>query len=310
MIKFNESIKHFMLIVGTLLISCFVVKGQNNSTEKTATKNSYGKFSISYLSDNVYNGRKDSLVQPYITPTLGYYDKSGFFISAGLSYLNSSTEKRVDLLSIDAGYDFSITDQFSGSVFANKSFYNGSSNVVSSEIKGSIGADLNYDLDFLNLFAGTELLFSAKNDITANFGISHDFEWGEKERKWSISPSILANFSTLNFYESYSSKKNNRKLPGFLPNVVSRSITTTVDNPGFTFLDYEISVPISYDTKKWGCFINSTLAIPKNPIFTTNTTITKFANGSEIINKSDSTPFSEKNLVSSFFVELGIHLKF
>lgn len=310
MFIFQKSIMRIGLIVSTLIITNLVVKGQNSSKENKVSKSSYGKATISYLSNNVYNGRKDSLVQPYVTPTLGYYDKSGFYINAGVSYLNSSTEKRIDLFSIDAGYDFNITDQFAGSVFANKSFYNGSSVVVSSEIKGSIGGDLNYNLDFVNLFAGTELLFSTKKDITANFGISHDFEWGEKENGWSISPSLLVNFSSLNFYESYSSKKANKKPQLLLANLVSRTITTTVDKPGFTLLDYEVSVPISYDTKKWGYFFNSTFAIPQNPINTTTTTVSKLINGSEITNKMDSTPLSEKTLVNTFYVEVGIHFKF
>ena len=42
---------------------------------------SYFAAGISYLTNSVYNGRKDSLSTPYLTPTLGYYDKSGFFIA-------------------------------------------------------------------------------------------------------------------------------------------------------------------------------------------------------------------------------------
>jgi hypothetical protein len=38
-------------------------------------------------------GRFDSI--PYIVPSIGYYDASGFFADASLSYLTKSNENRV-----------------------------------------------------------------------------------------------------------------------------------------------------------------------------------------------------------------------
>src|SRR5438309_6685303 len=66
---------------------------------------SYFKFSGEYLSDNVYNGRKDSTAIPYLTPTVGYYHKSGLFLVASASWL--STEHRLDEMTIQGGYSFS-----------------------------------------------------------------------------------------------------------------------------------------------------------------------------------------------------------
>ena len=58
------------------------------------------------LSNSIYNGRKDSVATPYITPMIGYYDKSGFFIDASLSYLAKAGSSRIDMYNIDAGYDY------------------------------------------------------------------------------------------------------------------------------------------------------------------------------------------------------------
>jgi hypothetical protein len=35
---------------------------------------------ISYQNDAVFMGRFDSITSPYIVPSIGYYDASGFFV--------------------------------------------------------------------------------------------------------------------------------------------------------------------------------------------------------------------------------------
>src|ERR1022692_354797 len=50
-------------------------------------KKSYFQADVSFLSNNIFFGRKDSIATLYITPSFGYYHKSGFFVSALASYL-------------------------------------------------------------------------------------------------------------------------------------------------------------------------------------------------------------------------------
>src|SRR5277367_2583446 len=42
---------------------------------------SFWLANINYLSNNVYLGRKDSILSPYFTASLGYYHKSGLFVN-------------------------------------------------------------------------------------------------------------------------------------------------------------------------------------------------------------------------------------
>jgi len=66
--------------------SKFTVAADTSTPAKTAVpKKSYFSATVSFLSNSVYNGRKDSVATPYLTPMLGYYDKSGFFIDASWS---------------------------------------------------------------------------------------------------------------------------------------------------------------------------------------------------------------------------------
>ena len=101
-------IKITFLFILSILSSSLALEAQSDS----ATSNkSYFKFSGTYLSNFIYNGRQDSITTPYITPSLGYFDKSGFYVIGSLSYLSSAKEKRVDLFSFDIGYDFSISQK-------------------------------------------------------------------------------------------------------------------------------------------------------------------------------------------------------
>lgn len=55
------------------------------SKAKDEEKESYFKADLNYLNDLVYLGRRDSIAVPYLTATIGYYHKSGFYLTGALS---------------------------------------------------------------------------------------------------------------------------------------------------------------------------------------------------------------------------------
>src|ERR1035438_5269926 len=135
-----------MLMIGTVLLSAVVhaqatdsltreadkdssafvdsllKKMQNDDLSEVAPKRSYFLASLGYLSNNVYLGRKDSAVIPYITPDLAYYFKSGFFLEGAVNYVNTASENRIDALSFVGGYSFTAGN-YSGEATASKFFY-------------------------------------------------------------------------------------------------------------------------------------------------------------------------------------------
>ena len=306
MIEFENFFRH-SLVIGSILLSIQICYSQEKQPATNST--SYGKASINYLTNYIYTGRKDSLAYPYITPVIGYYDKGGFYITGSLSYLSSKTGKRVDMFAIDLGYDFSITEKFTGSIYGNKSFYNQSSSAITNDMTGSLGNTLSYDLGLFQLNTGADIYFSSKPDFALNFGLSHQFIIGPENQQWTIAPSALVNLSTLHYYEGFTNKRMGR--PGqIIPNTSSVSSSTTVNKPGFTLLDYEINIPIFYEAKTWGFSTSFTFALPKNPIYTTTVNTIKFNNGTQLVQTIDSTPYSEMNLQNTFFAELGVYFKF
>jgi hypothetical protein len=290
-----------MLFIG--LTGTWAQKDSSEGTDKA----SYFKVSGNYLTNSVYYGRKDSLPMPYLTASAGYYDKSGFYISGSISYLSGKNGTRIDYSALDLGYNFTALEHFSGAVYGNKSWYNQSSTTITSDIKGSIGSLLSYDLNAVQLNGGIDLTFANKTDIGFNLGLSHDFIFGKTGDQFSIEPSFMANWSSLHSYEGYINRKLGKKAGIGLPPVTA---VTAVQNNKITLLDYEIWVPFIYEKKKIGFMFTPTLAIPQNPIYTTTTVTTRFNNGTQSSVTNNSTPQSEKKLSNNFYAEFEVFFKF
>ncbi len=259
-----------------------IVNAQAKSN-KTENENSSFKASLSYISNDVYYGRQDSILTPYITPTFGYYDKSGFYVDGSISYLASSTS-RIDLGTIDIGYDFKSGDNFSGGVYASKFFNSKNSTSVKSQITADIGANATYNTPFISFTGGADLIFSQQTDFIINYGISHPFTFGEENNLWTIEPSIISNAGTQNFYAATKTKKRN----------TPTNVKVSGSN-AFVALDYEMSLPISYDAAKWGFSFTPTYALPQNPISVT---------------APNGTILTQEKLSNVFYAELVFYVKF
>ena len=276
--------KQILLAISLFSSTCISVKAQESETKN---EESFFKFSTSYLSNSVYNGRKDSLTLPYLTPSITYYNKSGFYIGGSVWYSLAQNDKRIDLFTFDAGYDFSISDQFSAGLYAAKYFYNSNSNAVRSETKGSVGATINYDPGIITLYTGIDFSFASKTDINITTSILHEFSFGDDGNAWSITPSITMNAGTQNAYQDFVFKRKK----GFFGN---NTITLKSSNK-FNILDYEFSLPITYDKEKVGFFFTPTYAIPQNAVYFT---------------RPNGTTFTVEKLENNFYAEFGVYLKF
>ncbi len=296
-------------MIGLCILCTNKIQAQTEAPDAKA-KTSYWKVSGSYLTNSVYYGRQDSLTTPYLTPTLAYYDKSGFYVSGSLSFLMKKSSGGIDLSSLDMGYEFSSSDKFNGVVYANKSWYNQSSSNIKSDIKGSLGTSLSYDLNAVQLNGGFDFTFASKTDIGLNLGLSHSFLFGDEDHLFNLEPSFTTYWSTLHSYEGYINRKIGKKPGTGLPTAATVTAVTSVQNNKMTLLDYELSIPFSYETKKAGFLFTPTFAVPKNPIFTTTTVTTTLPGGAQNSQTLNSTPLSEKTLTNNFYAEFTFFLKF
>jgi hypothetical protein len=260
---------------------------------------SYWEAGISYLSNSTYLGRQDSLKVPYITPIIGYYNKSGLFITGSLSYLNSAGISRIDLVELEAGYTL-VIKKFAGEISATKDFYNSQSQNVKSETKGNLNATISYDFGFIKPVVQGGIVFSSRDDYNAGFGLEHSFFFDDEN--FEVAPSFLLNASTQNYYNTYYTKRKyaKKKKNGTAP---VTTISAYLPNASeFKIMDYEFSLPIDYSAGKFIFNFTPSLAIPVNPnIVTTTTTLPSGIS---------STKTKVEKLSNIFFWSVGVTYSF
>lgn len=280
---------------------------QNETPTPSAT--SYFKSSLSYLSNNVYQGRKDSAVISYITPSISYINKSGFNLTGSLSYAPNAGINQIELITFEAGYDHQFSSSLSGNAYAAAYFYNQSSTSVQAEKTGGAGFGVDYSpKDIFTLSGDIGVSLSKKPDIATSISLGHPFYFGSEGHDWSIVPHATTVAGTQDYYNNYyTQKKFNQAIrakqgrgrgqgttTGTNTSSTSNNLTV-VSARGFKIMNYEFSVPITYDEKKWGIFFTPTYAVPVNPLTYTE--------------EGATTPITE-HLTNSFYVLAGAYIKF
>lgn len=263
-------------------------------------KKSYAMAGLSYLNDNVYLGRKDTVRLPYLTFTIAYYHKSGFFIDGDVNYLASS-DSRIDAVDFDAGYSFTA-NKYSGEATFSKYFYSSQSTNVKSAVKSSLSYFNSYDFGCIMPTFTAFLNFANKTDIGGILGLEHTFY--AIDDKLDITPTFTANASTQNYYNNYyKTRRYTIKRKKKAPVTGVASITGVVENASdLKVLDYEASIPVDFQVGKFTFSANPVYAFPVNPSLVQVTTIKA--------NNTSTTRVNTEKIKNTFFVTLGLTYKF
>lgn len=289
-----ETMRLRCLSVFTLLLLVLVSFAQSDSTAK---EKSVLKFSLDYLSNSVYLGRKDSGILSYITPSVFFTTPSGFFASGNVSFLTQA--HRIDAASLEAGYDY-FKGNFEASLSGNKYFYNSQSVNVKSALSASLNGYVTYETPYVTPVLNASIsVGNNQPDYFAGLGIEHSFY--AAANALSITPSFTANGSTQHFYDSYYKLRKNggkRKQP-------INSVTVTqeaLNASAFTILDYETSVDLTYKVKKFSFYATPVYAIATAPNVIVTTAYRP--NGAVLSSQS-----KQESLRNSFYCTVGVSWK-
>ncbi|MBA3829497.1 MAG: hypothetical protein H0X33_11220 [Taibaiella sp.] len=258
----------------------------DDATDNTS-KGSYFSIGINFLSNNVYLGRKDSVVIPYISPYIGYTFKMGIYFRATMSYAASSTDPHIDLTTLEGGYQHTFWDVLTVGGAFDKYFYSTTSKSVRANIKSSLSAFALFSNDYIEpqITFTANFLKNGKTDPLLTVGLDHVFFLAND--KLTIIPMIALNAGTQNYYDQYLVDRTTPKGKAKPKRVLASSSQ-------FEVMDYEISTAIQYKTHDWVFLINPTLAIPENP--------------STLIRNNQ--PVVLENLTNTFFIEVDISHRF
>lgn len=244
---------------------------QNNMTtvkEKSNDNESYILADISYINDAIFMGRRDSIAAPYVFPSIGYYDKSGFFADLSASYLTGSEESRFDLFLISAGYTFD-SKKWSGGISGTAYFFNDESYNVQSETVGDITGMLGYDLDAVEVTLTASSYFNKESSADFFAGLTLDRTFYAADNNLLIKPSLTMYVGSQYFYQEYynTSRLGSRKGQG---NGTGGSVPSSTANleileaSKFKLLNVELSLPIQYYQGQFIFSLTPTLAIPQS----------------------------------------------
>ena len=227
-------------------------------------KTSHWELGMSYQSNDVYLGRKDSSVLPYYIPEVTYFHKSGLYATASLNYLKNSIASRVDLVTLEGGYIFTA-GSYEGQLSFSKYFYNSQSTSVTSEISSSIAYQSGLDLGFIKPTFTATVNFGNKADFAALLGLEHTFYLLAEHL--DISPSFAIAASTQNYYSDYYKKRRYTIKRGSKAGqtAIAKISGTVLNASQFKMLDYEPTLPINYRIGKWVINFTPTYSIPVNP---------------------------------------------
>ena len=235
---------------------------------------SYVLADVSYVSDAVFMGRRDTLAAPYLLPSLGYYHKSGFFADASLSYLLAAGEGRVDLFLLTAGYTFG-KDRLSGGISGTAYFFNEASYNVKSETVGDLTGLIGYDWGPLETSFSLSAYFNNGDSPDFFTGIMLSRDLVTSDKQWMFRPSFSAYAGTQYFYEAYynNSRLGNRKGSGRGTGSAGTTEQTLnlAEVEKFKLLNLELSLPIHYFKGHFIFSATPSLALPQSPATVTGT---------------------------------------
>lgn len=291
--------KSIIFLLLGISVNAYCQKATDSATVDTvktsSTKKSSFKIGADYLNNNVFMGRTGLTTTPLISPDIKYTFKPGIYISGDMDILPDNKKNKLDGGNLTAGYDFDITDDFSGGLSYSKMFYNPNSTLIGSSITNTFSADFDYEIGDIvtpSVSANYSLNSGANADIFINAGISHDFiliKPFANNDDFIISPTATVNLGTQNFYDAYIKKKV------FKSKKVGTAVATFEANLSkFETLDYEFSVPLEYKIGHLMLEFIPTYAIVQNGF--------KSAAVAKAVGLSNNT--------SVFYFETGLSLKF
>jgi hypothetical protein len=233
---------------------------------------SYVLTGVNFQNDAVFMGRNDSIAAPYLVPSIGYYDTSGFFADASLSYLTKSNENRVDLFLFTAGYRFE-SKKFSGYVSGTKYFFNDISYNIQSEIVADVSAIISYDLNVIKTSLTASTYFNKNSNPDFFVGAHLAKEIHTRDESFEIIPTLSLYAGSQYFYEEYKMNKKfgNSQTSGNGNNLGQVNNVKINDVNKFNILNLELSMPITYYFKSFIFSITPQLAFPQSDAtFTTD----------------------------------------
>lgn len=229
---------------------------------------SYFLSDVSYVSDAVFMGRRDTVAAPYLLPSLGYYHKSGFYADASLSYLLAEGEGRVDLILASAGYQAS-GERWSGGAAVTAYFFDEASYNVQSETVAGLTGLLGYDWKVVETQVSLHGFFGPDEGADFFLGLTLMKDLKDPQQHWLFRPQVSLYAGSQYFYQAYynTSRLGNRKDSGRGQGSSMEPVSELLidEVAAFKVLNVEFGLPVHFFQKHWIITASPYLSLPQSP---------------------------------------------
>lgn len=227
------------------------------------------RMGLRYTSDYYYMGRADSAQAPYLSPSVGYYHTSGFFVRTSFSYLTSPDEGRIDLYTLSGGYDYYGKNMTAG-ISIHEYFFSDLSYAIPAEMSTYLNAYGGYDFSVFMVYADVGLGISEGADLFLGAEINRTFY--ALKNKLRITPALYANAGSQKYYSEYYSARSMQTgsgkgsgSGGSGQHTPSTQTLEVAESETFKLLDYEADIQVSYKIQKIRLYVSTTWVFPINP---------------------------------------------
>jgi hypothetical protein len=234
----------------------------------TVIRKQSATIGVSYGSDVQFFGRTGPITYPFVSADAIYNFKNGIFLyGSGLKVLGY--DPFFDEIDLGGGYLYNITKQLTGSVSYTRFLFNkDAAQVIRSGSSNDFNLNNSYNWGIAKSGVILDYLFGKANDVFLTINTSKYFE-----SKFSIftdkdyltfTPAIAAIFGTQNFVQQYSIDHQYRQDYDDIfysnPNIPMMAHS----NGLFKLLDYNIKLPIAYNTTHYTFEFSYKYSIPLN----------------------------------------------
>ena len=290
---FNSIFLLFVTVILFLSPQVATAQSYKSLASDTIADKSELRIGIQYTNDYYFMGRVDSAMAPYLSPSIGYYHKSGLSIRSSLSYLTSSDEGRIDLYTLSGGYDYYGKKMVAG-LSVSEYFFNDLSYAVQANMSTYLKAYVGYDFSAFMLYADARVGFSESTDAFLGAEINRTFY--ALKNKLRITPAVYINAGTQKYYSEYYNTRSTqtgsgRGRGGQQP--IPALDAQILESEKFKILDYEADLQVSYKIRNVRFYISTTWTFPVNPATIVTT-----------------TGISKEDLKNGFYWSSGVRLTF
>ncbi|MEO6681698.1 MAG: hypothetical protein ABIN48_02645 [Ginsengibacter sp.] len=245
-----------ILIISTIIISSNICFGQNDTipaTEESTPKKSTLTLGTVYSNNASYYGQRSEEKTPYIAAAASYRLKSGFYFTGQTFKLLSEKTSDVSAVSLGAGININMGENFSTDISYSHSFFPAHSPLLQAGNTDNASLTFAHNGWFKTSLTG-DYAFGKAEDIFTTGEISKDislFSIGKKDIV-SFSPSANIVAGTQHFYQTYITEKKTRdSLFGVITGPIfgtppPQTETKQVHKTSFDILSYNVRLPISY----------------------------------------------------------------